>query len=153
MKVIFLKDVPGAGKAGEIKEVASGYGRNFLIPHKVAALVKSESINAMAMKIAAKARSEARTEAELTEMANQLSGKEVFLKAKTGGKSRLYGSITSADIAAELEKVTNFTVDKRKIEIGDSIRSTGTYEVGVRLTKDLVPKVKVTVTDKETGKM
>ena len=152
MKVIFIKDVPSIGRAGEIKEVADGYGRNYLIPKKLAALAKSDSVNAMAVKIAAQARSLAQTEAELTEMAGQLEGKEVFLEAKTGGKARLYGSITTADIATELEKVTNFAVDKRKIEIGESIRSIGTYEVSIKLAKDLVPKVRVTVTEKSAEK-
>ena len=148
MKVIFIQDVPSVGRVGEIKEVANGYGRNFLIPRKLAALAKSDSVNAIAVKMAAQARREANTEAELAEMANQLDGKEVFLEAKTGGKARLYGSITAADIAAELEKAASFTVDKRKIEMPESIRHIGTYEVSVRLTKDLVPKVKVTVTEK-----
>ncbi len=147
MKVIFLQDVPSIAKAGEIKEVANGYGRNFLIPRKLAALAKTESINAVAVKVAAQARSEAKTEAELGEMAKQLEGREVFLEAKIGGKERLYGSITTADIAAELEKVTGFAVDKRKIEVEESIRQIGSYDVSVRLTKDLVPKIKVTVTE------
>ena len=147
MKVIFLQDVPSIGKAGEIKEVANGYGRNFLIPRKLAALAKTESINAVAVKVAAQARSEAKTEAELGEMAKQLEGREIFLQAKTGGKERLYGSITTADIATELEKATGWAVDKRKIEIGGSIRQIGSYEVSVRLTGDLIPKVKVTVTE------
>ena len=152
MKVIFIQDVPSIGRAGEIKEVANGYGRNFLIPRKLAALAKSDSVNAIAVKIAAQARREANTEAELAEMASQLDGKEVFLEAKTGGKARLYGSITAADIAAELEKATSFAVDKRKIEMSESIRAIGTYEVSIRLTKDLVPKVKVTVTEKSAEK-
>lgn len=148
MKVIFLQDVSNVARAGEIKEVANGYGRNYLIPRKLAALAKSDSLNAVSVKLAAQARSEAKTEAELLQMANQLEGKEVVLVAKTGGKARLYGSITSADIAGELEKITGFVVDKRKIEMAESIRQIGTYEVSVRLTKDLVPKVKVTVTEK-----
>ena len=152
MKVIFLQDVPGAGKVGEIKEVADGYGRNFLIPRKLAALAKSESINAIAVKLSARAHSEARTEAELGEMAKQLEGREIFIEAKTGGKERLYGSVTSADIATEVEKVTGFIVDKRKVELEGTIRQIGSYEVSIRLTKDLVPKIKVTVTEKSTEK-
>ena len=149
MKVIFLQDVPSIAKSGEIKDVANGYARNFLIPRKLAALAKSDSINAVAVKIAAQARSEARTEAELVEMAKQLDGREVFLEAKTGGKERLYGSITTADIAAEVEKVSGFAVDKRKIEVEESIRQIGSYDVIVRLTKDLTPVIKVTVTEKK----
>ena len=146
MKVIFLQDVPSVARAGEVKEVSDGYGRNYLIPKKLAALAKPESLNAVAAKLAAQARVEAKTEAELAEMAKQLDGKEVTLSAKTGGKDRLYGSITAADIAAELEKTTGITVDKRKIE-AESIRQIGTHEVGIRLTKDLVPRIKVTVTE------
>ncbi|MBI2849824.1 MAG: 50S ribosomal protein L9 [Chloroflexi bacterium] len=148
MKVIFLQDVPKLANAGEIKEVANGYGRNFLIPRKIAALAKSDAVNAVAVKLSAQARIEAKTEAELADMANQLDGKEVVLEAKTGGKERLYGSITAADIADQLQKVTGFAVDKRKIELPESIRQTGTYEVGIRLTGELVPKIKVTVIEK-----
>lgn len=148
MKVIFLKDVPNAGKAGEIKDVSDGYGRNFLLPRKLAAIAKSDAINEMSVKLAAQARKEARTEAELAEMAKHLDGQKITISAKTGGKDRLYGSITSADIAAELEKVTSYAVDKRKIEMPESIRQTGTYEISIRISSKLVPKVKVTVMEK-----
>ncbi|MFC2020866.1 50S ribosomal protein L9 [Chloroflexota bacterium] len=152
MKVIFLKDVPNVARVGEIKEVANGYGRNFLIPRKLALLASSESINAVAAKLEVQARSQAQTEADLVEIANQLDGKELFLEAKSSGKERLYGSITTADIAAEIEKVTGLAVDKRKIERGESIRKTGSYEVSIKLAKDIVPKIKVTVTEKNVEK-
>ncbi len=148
MKVIFLQDVPNVARAGEVKEVANGYGRNFLIPRKLALLAKAESINTIKAKLEVKARSQAQTEAELVEMASQLEGREVFLEARKGGKDRLYGSITTADIAVELEKTTGLVVDKRKIELDESIRQIGSYEVAIRLTKDIVPKIKVTVTEK-----
>ncbi|MFC1988517.1 50S ribosomal protein L9 [Chloroflexota bacterium] len=148
MKVIFLKDVPNVARSGEIKEVNTGYGKNFLIPRKLALLADSETINAMAAKLEAQARSQAHTEAELVEIANQLDGKEVFLEAKSGGKDQLYGSITTADIAAGVEKATGLAVDKRKIELDESIRKVGSYEVSIRLGKDIVPKIKVTVTGK-----
>ena len=148
MKVIFLQDVPNVARAGEIKEVADGYGRNFLIPRKLALLARSESINAMAEKLTVQARSEAQTETELVEMANQLDGREVFLDARRGSKERLYGSITTADIAAELENTTGLAIDKRKIELDEPIRQIGSYEVNIRLAKDIVPKIKVTVTEK-----
>ncbi len=148
MKVIFLQDVPNVARAGEIKEVANGYGRNFLIPRKLALLARPESINTMGAKLEVKARNQAQTEAELVEMANQLDGREVFLEARSGGKDRLYGSITTTDIAAELENTTGLVVDKRKIELDESIRQIGSYEVNIRLAKDIVPKIKVTVTEK-----
>ena len=148
MKVIFLQDVPNIARAGEIKEVADGYGRNFLIPQKLALLARSETINTMGVQLIIKARSEAQTEAELIEIANQLNGREIFLDARTGDKDRLYGSITAADITAELESATGLAFDKRKIELGKSIRQIGSYEVAIRLAKDIVPKIKVTVSEK-----
>ena len=147
MKVIFLQDVPNVARAGEIKEVANGYGRNFLIPRKLALLARSESINTVGVKLEVEARGRAQTEAELVEIANQLEGREVFVEARTGGKDRLYGSITAADIAAKLEGATGLAIDKRKIELDESIRKIGSYEVNVRLSKDIVPKIKVTVTE------
>jgi len=148
MKVIFLEDVPNVAKVGEIKEVANGYGRNFLIPRKLALLASSKAINAMGTQLELKARSQAQTEAELLELANLLNGREVILEARTGGKDRLYGSITTADIATELERTTGLVVDKRKIELDDTIRQIGSYEVTIRLAKDIVPQIRVTVSEK-----
>ncbi|GAJ04054.1 unnamed protein product, partial [marine sediment metagenome] len=88
--------------------------------------------------------------ADLLEMASHLNGREVILEAKAGVKDRLYGSITAADIAAELENTTGLAVDKRKIELDESIRQVGSYEVAIRLAKDIVPKIRVTVTEKST---
>ncbi|MFC1954019.1 50S ribosomal protein L9 [Chloroflexota bacterium] len=148
MKVVFLQDVPRVARAGEVKEVADGYGRNFLIPQKLASPASSEAINMVGAQLKVRVRSQARTEAELLELADHLNGREVVLQARVGGKDRLFGSITAADIAAELENATGFTVDKRKIELEESIRQVGSYAVAIRLTKDIVPKIKVTVSEK-----
>ena len=148
MKVIFLEDVPNVARAGEIKEVADGYGRNFLIPRKLALLAGSEAMNTVKAQLEMKARSQAQTEAELIELANHLDGREIVLEARAGVKDRLYGSITAADIAVELENSTGFAIDKRKIELDDSIRQVGSYEVAIRLAKDIVPKIRVTVSEK-----
>ncbi len=148
MKVVFLQDVPNVARAGEIKEVANGYGRNFLIPRKLALLARPGSVNTMGAQLEMQARSQAQTEAELVELANHINGREVILEARSGVKGRLYGSITAADIAAELESITGLAVDKRRIELDESIRQAGSYEVVIRLAKDIVPKIKVTVTEK-----
>ena len=150
MKVIFLQDVPHVARAGEIKEVASGYGRNFLIPQKLALLAGSRAISLIEAQRKINARNQQQTEAELVEVANQLDGREVFLKAQVGAKDRLYGSITNADIAAKLESTTGLVIDKKKIELVRSIHQLGSYEVTIRLAKDVKPKIKVTVTEKET---
>ena len=150
MKVIFLQDVPKVAKAGEIKEVASGYGRNFLIPQKLAVLASSPAISLVEAQRKINARNQQQTGAELVELANQLDGREVFLKARVGAKDRLYGSITNADIAAELESTAGLVIDKKKIELAKPINQVGSYEVTIKLAKDVIPKIKVTVTEKET---
>jgi large subunit ribosomal protein L9 len=150
MKVIFLQDVPNVARAGEIKEVSSGYGRNFLIPRKLALLASSSAISVLEAQREINARNQQQTEAEVADLVNQLDGREVFLKAKTGAKDRLYGSITNADIADELESATGLVIDKKKIELDKPIHQLGSYEVAIRLAKDAIPKIKVTVTEKET---
>lgn len=145
MKVIFLQNVPRVAKAGDIKEVADGYGRNFLVPQKLAQLADSSALSTRKTLLKARARIDAQEEAQLVELAQQLDGKEITLKAKAGSQEQLYGSITNADIAAELQNTTGLVVDKRKLELAESIRQLGSYEVGIRLTKDIIPKIKVTV--------
>lgn len=151
MKVIFLEDVPGIAKAGDVKEVASGYGRNFLIPKKLAALVNPGAASQLEAQLRAQAKEQVQVEAEIAKMASQLEGKEVILKAKVGAKDRLYGSITSADIASELEKISGVVVDRRKIELDEPIRQLGSFSLAIRLAKDIIPKIKVTVVEEESG--
>ena len=150
MKVIFKQDVSNVARAGEIKEVANGYGRNFLIPQKLALLAKSGTASVIEVQHRIQVRNQEQIRAELVEMGQQLEGREVSLQARAGAKNRLYGSITAADIASELERTTGLVVDKRKIELAKPIRQLGDYEVVIRLTNDIIPKIKVTVTVEET---
>jgi len=149
MKVVFLEDVPNVAEVGEVKEVADGYGRNFLIPRKLAVLADAKAANIVEARLKKKARIQAETEAEMRELAQQLEGKEVILKARSGAKGQLYGSITNADIAEELSKSTGLVVDKRVIELEESIRQVGSYEIAIRLAKDIMPKIKVTIVEEE----
>ncbi len=149
MKVIFLQNVPNVARAGDIKEVADGYGRNFLIPQKLALLAKSPATDLIKKQLKIKADSQEQIEAEAIKLASQLEGREIVLKARGGAKDRLYGSITSTDIASELENTTGLVVDKRKIELAEPIHQLGSYEVTIRLAKDVTPQIKVTVIEKE----
>ena len=151
MRVIFLQDVPNVATAGEIKEVANGYGKNYLIPRKLALLAKSGAASITEAQLKIKTRAQAQNKAGLVELAHQLDGREVTLKAKVGAKDRLYGSITTADIAAELQNSAELVVDKRKIELDEPIRQLGSHEVAIRLAKDIIPKIKVIVTGEETS--
>ena len=148
MKVVFLQDVPNVAKAGEIKEVAAGYGRNFLIPKKLAALANPQAM----AQVETGDKTKAKVNVELVELARQLEGQEVSLKAHAGAKDKLYGSITSADIAAELNNTTGLEVDKRKIELEEPIRQLGSYEVSIRLAQDIIPKIRVTVVEEAPPK-
>jgi large subunit ribosomal protein L9 len=148
MKVIFTEDVPNVAKSGQLKDVADGYARNYLIPRKLAVFANSGTIKAMATKMEARIKADAQSEIETKELGESLNGKEIFIEAKSGGKERLYGSVTNADIAAELEKATGLEVDKRKIKLLEAINQLGTHEVEIRLSKDITPKIKVTVTEK-----
>lgn len=146
MKVIFLQDVPQVAQAGQVKEVADGYARNYLLPRKLATLAQPQAVSQIETKTK---KMEAQLTTELQELASQIEGKEVSLQAKAGAKEKLYGSITSADIAAGLKDITGVEIDKRKIELEEPIRQLGSYEVAIKLGKDIVPKIKVTVTEEE----
>jgi large subunit ribosomal protein L9 len=149
MKVIFISDVPNVAKAGEIKEVPSGYGRNYLIPRKLAVVADSAASTMHAQVKIKEAREAAAKLGELTALAKELEGKEVILKARAG-KEKLFGSITSADISTELQKAFGLVVDKKKIE-AEPIHHLGTYDIPVRLTGDLTANIKVNVIE-ETEK-
>ncbi len=144
MKVIFLRDVERAGKTGETKEVADGYARNFLIPKKLAVVASAQALNQAKLELQSKAKKQAKTEAEMAELSKILEGKEITLKAKVGAEDRLHGAITSGDIALGLE-AAGITIDKRKIELNEPLSKTGSYEVTIRLSADIVPKIKVNV--------
>ncbi|MFC2044634.1 50S ribosomal protein L9 [Chloroflexota bacterium] len=146
MKVIFLQEVPKVATAGEIKEVPNGYARNFLIPRKLALPAKPETITTVAKDTEKRAHGQAQTETELLEMANRLDGIEIIIGARVGTKERLYGSITTTDIANELEKTTGLAIDKRKIQLDEPIRQLRSYEMTIRLAKNIVPRIKLTVT-------
>ena len=147
MKVIFLEDVPNVAGVGEIKEVATGYARNFLIPKKLALLATAEAINRAEALRRKKVREQAESEAEFKELAGRLEGREIIIEAKVGTKDRLYGSVTSADIAAALEASEGLVIDKRKIELEEPIRQLGSYLLTVRLAKDILSQIKVTVAE------
>ena len=144
MKVLLLKDVYKLGRAGDIKKVADGYGRNFLLPQKLAVLA-----TAGALKQVEKIRSQAevrRTElnSELKELADQINGITVVFPAKAGETGKLYGSITTQDVANAIQEKTRFEVKKQQIDM-QPIRNLGEFTAYVRLTMDLVPEVKVVV--------
>ncbi len=145
MKVIFLQDVAHVAKTGEVKEVSDGYGRNFLLPRRIAVPATAGAMKEMEALIKREASRRAKTEAELKALAEQLNGKEITIKAKAGAKDKLYGTITTADIAAEIEKVHSLVIDKRKIELAEPIKQVGSFDVAIKVAHDLTATIKVNV--------
>ncbi len=144
MKVVFLEDVPNVARAGDVKDVADGYGRNYLLPKKLAVVSRPGA------EAQVKAQIEARAETEqMKKLAAEIDGKEVNLKVKMGAKERMHGSITAANIATELESLIGQAVDKRKIELDEPIKQLGNYDITVKLAKGIEPKIKVNVIEKE----
>jgi large subunit ribosomal protein L9 len=144
MKVIFLQDVQNVAKAGEVKEVTDGYARNFLMPRKLALVTSPGAVGKVEARLKAQAENE-----KLKKTAAEIEGKEITLQVKMGAKERMHGSITGADIAAELQKITGVEIDKRKIDLEEPIKKLGNYELAVKLAKDITPKIKVNVIEKE----
>lgn len=145
MKVIFIEDVPDVALAGEAKEVADGYGRNYLLPKKLAVLANSQASGIVEAQLKKVALKRAQAEKEMAEVATRLNGMEITLKAKVGEKERLYGSVTGADIAEQLSSSAGLDIDKRKIELDEPIRQVGSHEVTVRFTQDITAVITVTV--------
>jgi large subunit ribosomal protein L9 len=147
MKVIFLKDVKGKGKKGEVKNVADGYAHNFLLKQGLA----KEANNANISTLDAQKKKEEKAAAEELEEAKKL--KEVLdqvtvqLTAKAGEGGRLFGSITTKQIAEELQKKHGIKIDKRKMELADAIRTLGHTKVPVKLHHDVVATLTVSVTE------
>lgn len=145
MKVIFLKDVAGSGRAGEVKEVSDGYARNYLLPHKLAAAATEGQLNRVETLKKSQERQEAKTEGELRDLAKRLTEANVVLTAKVGEGQKLYGSITNGDIAEKLSDLTRSEIDKRKVEMDEPIKQLGLHQVEVRLSPSIHVKVKVKV--------
>jgi len=149
MKVVLLQDVPRLGEAGEVKDVAVGYARNFLLPKGLAETATNAVLKRVEARLQKEDRRQAQVEVEMANTSHTLDGVQITLKAKVGEQERLYGSITSGDIAAELQRVMGLEIDKRKIELEEPIRQVGDYEISVRLSKEFVPKIRVMVEEEK----
>lgn len=143
MKVILLQDVKGSGKKDEIINVSDGYARNFLFPKKLAAEATPGALKEIQKKRAAEDAREAQRRAEAEEKARQMRGQVITMPVKCGEKGRLYGSITTQEIAAELEKQLGIKVDKKKIDLAEPIRTVCDVEIGVWLYSGITTQVKL----------
>ena len=145
MKVLLLQDVKGQGKKDQIVDVSDGYARNFLFPKKLAVVADNKALNEVKNKEASKQYKIETEKAAANAIAAKLAEVVVKISVNAGTDGRLYGSITSKDIAEALAKQHGVTIDKRKIVMPEPIKTYGTYNYDVRLYPEIVGKVKVTV--------
>ena len=149
MKVILQQDVKGHGKKGQMVEVSDGYGRNFLLPRKLAVEATAENVNTMKMQDKAKAARLAEEKAQAQAAAEQLKGVQVKIKARAGQGGKLFGSITSKEISEELKKQFDMDVSKSKIVLSEPIKSFGAFSVKCRLGSEVSGVINVLVIEEK----
>lgn len=149
MKVLFLRNVLNVADSGDIKDVAAGYARNYLFPQKLAAPATPELIRQREDQRESVARRMAQQETQLRALAKELEGISVVIKAKSGGKGRLYGSITNSDIAISIQQSTGHNIDRRLIEIIEPIRTVGAHKAILRLARNINPAIHVVIEEEE----
>jgi len=142
MKVLLLKDVYKLGHAGDVKKVADGYGRNYLIPQGLAALATPAAVKQAETLRQNAAISRAKLNAELSGVAEKLNTLVIAFGVKAGETGKLYGSVTPAQVAEAIKKASGLDIDRRNVG-HQPLRELGEYKVPVRLTTDLIPNVKV----------
>jgi large subunit ribosomal protein L9 len=146
---VFLNDVDGIARAGEIKNVADGYARNFLLPRKLAAAATTSTVQQAESRAKAIAKEQEKLDEAAQAVADQLSSAAVVIKARVGEGGRLFGSVTSSDIADAINERAGSTVEHRHIVLEAPIKEVGTYEVPVTLTRNVKATVNVEVAAEE----
>ena len=145
MKVILLQDVRGKGKKGQILEISDGYARNFLLPKKLAIVATADAVNTVKMNDKATAERIAREKEAAMNTAARLKELIVTVYAKGGGSGRLFGSVTSQEIADALAKQSGIKLDKRKLVLAENIKNVGTYTVTCKLGYEITAPLTVKI--------
>jgi large subunit ribosomal protein L9 len=149
MKVIFLEDVSTKGKKGEIRDVADGYAKNYLIPGGMAKPATEGAIKEVKAHLANQEKVQERKKYDLKALAEKIEGKEIHITARGGEKGRIHGSITATDIAQKLSELVGEPVDKKKIILDEPIKNLGEYNVEVKFYKEIGATVKVFVEEEK----
>jgi large subunit ribosomal protein L9 len=145
MKVLFKKDVTDVAKAGQVKDVADGYARNYLIPRGLAVAATPGALKQVADVQAIAARHAAEEEQSAQKLKEKLEAQPIVVEAKAGQQGRLYGSVTNADVAGAIQKQLGVAVDRHNLDIPDPVRQVGSYQVSVRVHRAVTAMVTVEV--------
>ena len=149
MKVIFLQDVKGSGKKGEVKQVADGYARNMLLKKGLAIEATAENLSELNGRQSAAAHKVDVEQKAASDIAAAINGKEVVCTAKAGSGGRLFGAVTANQVADAIEKTFGYKIEKKKISLKSEIKNFGTYEADVKLYAGISAKVTVQVQEAE----
>lgn len=147
MKVILLKDVKDQGKAGQLVEVSDGYGRNYLLPRKLATEATKDNLNTMKQQEKAREKQKAKEKAEAEKTAVLLDGIVVRVQAKAGTTGRLFGAVTTKEISEALSEQHGISIEKNKIVLAEHIKSFGTYDIKCKLGSEVSGTIHVMVTE------
>jgi len=150
MEVILKEDVAKLGHRGDVVRVADGYGRNYLLPHKLAIEATAANRKVIEQMKAAAARRAATEKAKAEELAARLNGVTLVFTRRAGDQDHLFGSVTSADIAKELE-AQGFEIDRRKIQLDESLKVVGEHTVDIRLYRDVIAHIKAVVNKEQVA--
>ncbi len=146
MKVVFLEEVEGTARAGDVKNVANGFARNYLLPRKLAAPATDHYINIAQAKAGKEARRQDRLDDEArTHLLAKVEGKSIRIEVRVGEQGKLFGSVTTRDIAEALHQATRVELEHRQISLKEPIRELGTHEVPVKLTRNVIANITVQV--------
>ena len=145
MKVLFKKDVPDVARAGQVKDVADGYARNFLIPRGFAVAATSGTLKQVADLQAVAARHAAEEETAARNLKQRLESAPIVIEAKAGSQGRLYGSVTTTDVANAIQRQLGAAIDRRDLEIEEPVRQVGSYQVSARLHHGVTANVAIEV--------
>ena len=149
MEVILKEDVPKLGSRGDVVKVAEGYGRNFLLPRKLAIEANAANKAVIEQMKAAAVRRSAKEKHEAEELSKQFDGLSISFQRRSGENDQLFGSVTSSDIADALEK-KSFHIDRRKIQLHEPLKSVGEFDVPIKLHKDVTTHLKVVIEKEAT---
>jgi large subunit ribosomal protein L9 len=145
VKVLFKKDVADVARAGQVKEVADGYARNYLIPRGLAVVASAAALKQVAEVQAVAARRANEEEDAARALKNRLESQPIVLEAKAGSTGRLYGSITTGDVVSAVKRQLGADLDRRDVEITEPVRQLGSYTVAARLHKTVTANLTIEV--------
>lgn len=145
MKVILLQNVKGLGKQGDVVNAKDGYATNYLFPKNLAIKANEDNMNMLAAQIKLKEEQKQQEKQNALDLYNKINNQSFELKVKAGSGKRLFGSVTSKEIAEEISKVCNIEIDKRKIELSENIKEQGEKEITIKLHPEVTATVKIIV--------